>query len=73
MTSMTIPRVGPGIARASLILAAVAFITIFSALAGSFDYPDILDRPAAEVLPRILALSDSGCAIWAFSACIPLC
>ncbi len=47
MTSITISRVGPRIAGASLILAAVAFIAVFSALAGSFAYPDILDRPSA--------------------------
>lgn len=72
MMTNTQSRVGPRVAGASLILAAVAFIAVFSALAGSFDYPDILDRPAAEVLPRLLALGDSGRAIWAFYACIPL-
>ncbi len=65
-------RVGGRIAGASLILAAVAFIAVFSALAGSFDYPDVLDRPAAEVLPRLLALGAQGRAIWAVYACIPL-
>ena len=63
---------GSTIAGVSLILAAVAFIAVFSILAGSFGYPDILDRPAGEVLPRLLALGAQGRAVWAIYACIPL-
>lgn len=63
---------GSTIAGISLILAAIAFIAVFSMLAGSFGYPDILDRPAGDVLPRLLALGAQGRAIWAIYACIPL-
>jgi hypothetical protein len=34
----------------SLILGAVAFMAVFSYLAARFDYPAILDGPAASVL-----------------------
>lgn len=63
---------GSRLAGASLLLAAIGFMAVFTLLAISFDYPDILDRPAAEVLPRLLALGGSGRAIWAVYAAIPL-
>ena len=56
----------------ALILAAIFFIAVFSYLAASFDYPDVLDRPAAEVLPRLIALGTTGRAVWSFYALIPL-
>ena len=49
----------------ALILAAILFMAVFSYLAATFDYPDVLDRPAAEVLPRLVALGSSGRAVWA--------
>lgn len=55
-----------------LILAAVLFIGVFSWLAANFDYPDILDRSAGEVLPRLLALGTTGRAVWTLYAFIPL-
>ncbi|MDZ7630278.1 MAG: DUF4386 family protein [Gemmatimonadaceae bacterium] len=63
---------GGRLAGLSLLLAAVGFIAVFTALAGSFDYPDILDQPAGEVLPRLLGLGARGRAIWALHAAIPL-
>jgi len=56
----------------ALILAAILFMAVFSYLAATFDYPDVLDRPAAEVLPRLIALGTSGRAVWALYALIPL-
>lgn len=56
----------------ALILAAILFMAVFSYLAATFDYPDVLDRPAAEVLPRLVALGTSGRAVWALYALIPL-
>lgn len=56
----------------ALILAAILFIAVFSYLAASFDYPDVLDRPAAEVLPRLIALGTTGRAVWSLYALIPL-
>ena len=67
-TGNTAARVG-GIA---LILAAILFMAVFSYLAATFDYPDVLDRPAAEVLPRLAALGTNGRAVWALYALIPL-
>ncbi len=68
----TMVMTGPRLAGASLLLAAIGFIAVFSILAGSFDYPDILDRSAGEVLPRLLTLGTSGRAVWALYAAIPL-
>jgi hypothetical protein len=56
----------------ALILAAILFIGAFSYLAVRFDYPDVLERPAAEVLPRLIALGPIGRAIWSLYALIPL-
>jgi len=57
---------------ASFIVAALAFVAVFSYLAATFNYPDILDGSAAEVLPR---LRDGGSvmrAVWAVYAFLPL-
>lgn len=56
----------------ALIAAAILFIAVFAYLAASFDYPDILDRPAAEVLPRLIGLGTTGRAVWSLYALIPL-
>jgi len=56
----------------SLILAALMFIAVFSYLAARFDYPDVLDRPAAEVLPKLIALGTAGRAVWFLYALIPM-
>lgn len=60
------------VAGAALLLAAIGFITVFSLLAASFGYPDVLDHPASDVLPRLLALGAAGRATWAMYAMIPL-
>jgi hypothetical protein len=56
----------------ALVLAAILFIAVFSYLAARFDYPDVLDRPAAEVLPRLIALGTAGRAAWSIYALVPL-
>ena len=56
----------------SLIGGAVAFIAVFAFLAARFDYPDILDGPAAQVLPRLLEMGGPGRAAWALYALLPL-
>lgn len=63
---------GARLAGAALLLAAVGFTVVFSILADSFGYPDVLDQPAAEALPRLLALGAQGRAVWAAYALIPL-
>jgi len=45
---------------------------VFSYLAARFDYPEILDGRAADVLPRLLATGSTGRAIWALYAFLPL-
>ncbi len=55
-----------------MILAAILFIAAFSYLAATFDYPEVLDRPAADVLPRLIALGTTGRAVWSLYALIPL-
>jgi Domain of unknown function (DUF4386) len=56
----------------ALILGALAFMGVFGFLAARFDYPAILDGPAAMVLPRLLATGPSGRAVWAVYALLPL-
>ncbi|HEV7667030.1 MAG TPA: DUF4386 domain-containing protein [Thermoanaerobaculia bacterium] len=56
----------------SLILAALLFLGVFSYLAAKFEYPDVLDRPAGEVLPRLLALGATGRAVWVLYGLVPL-
>lgn len=56
----------------SFVVAALAFVFVFSYLAANFNYPDVLDGSAAEVLPR---LRDGGWvmrAVWAVYAFLPL-
>ncbi|MCU0634490.1 MAG: DUF4386 family protein [Gemmatimonadaceae bacterium] len=52
--------------------AAIAFVAVFSYLAAQLGYPDLLDRPAAEVLPALVASGDAGRAAWAIYAMLPL-
>lgn len=56
----------------ALIGGALAFMAVFAFLAARFDYPAILDGPAATVLPKLLATGSSGRAVWALYACLPL-
>ena len=56
----------------SLIFAAVVFIAVFSYLSARFNYPDVLDGRAADVLPALLATGTTGRAVWAVYALLPL-
>ena len=56
----------------SLIAAAVGFMVIFAYLAARFNYPDVLEGTAADVLPQLLALGSSGRAVWVVYAFLPL-
>lgn len=56
----------------SLIIAAIAFMAVFTYLAAQFNYPDVLDGRAADVLPALLATGASGRAVWAIYALLPL-
>ena len=56
----------------SFIVAALAFVLVFSYLAANFDYPDILNGTPAEVLPRLRAGGSTMRAVWAIYAFLPL-
>lgn len=57
---------------ASMVAATVLFAAVFTYLAAEFDYPDVLARPAGDVLPALLALGDRGRLIWLVYGLIPL-
>jgi len=56
----------------SLIFAAVAFLAVFSYLAARFNYPEVLDGRAADVLPALLATGEMGRAVCAIYSLLPL-
>ncbi len=66
--SVMVPRVAGG----TYIAASLGFLIVFSWLASRFNYPDVLDLPAADVLPRLLSLGGAGRAVWAVYALLPL-
>jgi len=51
---------------------AVGFALVFVTLAARFGYPEVLDHPAGEVLPALLAGGASLRAVWAVYAVLPL-
>ena len=51
---------------------AVAFLAVFTYLAANFNYPDVLDGPAATVLPNLLVTGTTGRAVWTIYAFLPL-
>jgi hypothetical protein len=55
-----------------LISGALAFIGVFAYLAAQFNYPQVLDGNAAEVLPDLLATGTTGRAVWAIYGLLPL-
>ncbi len=68
MTTRTVIRFG-GLCLAG---GALAFLGVFAYLAARFNYPDVLDGPAATVLPGLLATGWQGRFIWAIYALLPL-
>ena len=68
MTPRTVIRFG-GFCLAG---GAVAFLGVFAYLAARFNYPDVLDGPAATVLPNLLATGQQGRLVWAVYALLPL-
>lgn len=66
------PSLAARLGGAMYIAASVGFLVVFSWLATRFGYPDVLDQPAAEVLPKLLALSGAGRAVWILYAILPL-
>lgn len=60
------------VAGALLLMSSIGFLTVFAWLAAHFGYPDVLDRPARDVLPALRALGETGRAVWAVYAVLPL-
>lgn len=56
----------------ALIAATLLFAAVFTYLAAAFSYPDVLDGPAAEVLPALLQLGTTGRLVWVLYGVIPL-
>ncbi|MEP7313301.1 MAG: DUF4386 family protein, partial [Pseudomonadota bacterium] len=56
----------------ALVAGALAFLGVFTYLAASFNYPDVLDGAASDVLPALLATGAGGRAAWAFYSVLPL-
>ena len=56
----------------ALVAGALAFVGVFSYLQAYFRYPEVLDGPASEVLPALLATGDSGRMAWALYSVLPL-
>jgi len=68
VTNRTVIRFG-GLCLAG---GALAFLGVFAYLAARFNYPDVLDGPAATVLPSLLATGHQGRLVWAIYAFLPL-
>jgi hypothetical protein len=68
VTNRTVIRFG-GLCLAG---GAVAFLAVFTYLAARFNYPEVLDGPAATVLPSLLATGPQGRLVWAVYALLPL-
>lgn len=66
------PRIAVQAGGWSLIVAAVGFMTVFTYLATRFQYPDVLDGKASDVLPALLTLGSQGRAVWIVYALLPL-
>lgn len=56
----------------ALVGGAFAFLGVFSYLAARFNYPEVLDGSARDVLPALLATGAAGRAAWAIYALLPL-
>lgn len=57
---------------AALAGGALAFMGVFAYLAANFHYPEVLDGPAATVLPALLATGTTGRMVWVLYALLPL-
>src|SRR5688500_5588947 len=60
------------VAGVLLVATALAFVAVFSLLAAKFNYPDVLDGSAADVLPVLLAGGTPLRALWWIYALLPL-
>ena len=56
----------------SFIAGALAFVSVFTYLAANFEYPDILEGIAADVLPRLHGSGSDLRLVWAIYSFLPL-
>jgi hypothetical protein len=56
----------------AFIVGAMAFVGVFSYLAANFNYPDVLEGAASDVLPALREGGDTMRAVWALYAVLPL-
>jgi hypothetical protein len=56
----------------ALLVAALGFMGAFAYLAVRFDYPEVLEAPAATALPALLAMGSTGRAVWGLYGLLPL-
>jgi hypothetical protein len=68
MTTRTLERIG----GAALVVGSLGFLAAFGYLGSTFDYPDVLDRRADEVLPALAAGGTSLRVAWLLYGAIPL-
>jgi Domain of unknown function (DUF4386) len=57
---------------AALVAAALGFMGVFAYLATRFNYPEVLEAPAATALPALLAMGSTGRAVWGLYGLLPL-
>jgi Domain of unknown function (DUF4386) len=80
---VTAARVGLGVVHSeargtilaggiALVGGAFAFLGVFSYLAARFQYPEVLDGSAPEVLPALLATGATARTVWALYGVLPL-
>jgi hypothetical protein len=64
----------PFLGRAGLVLivCSLAFVAVFTYLATTFGYPDVLERSAAEVLPALMAGGSVLRNVWFLYGALPL-
>jgi hypothetical protein len=54
------------------VVGAIGFLAVFAYLAARFNYPEVLEGSAEDVLPALLATGNAGRAAWAFYAILPV-
>ncbi len=69
---MVTPRWMSRIGGGALVAGSLGFIAVFSYLAQTFGYPDVLDHAASDVLPAFAAGGSSLRAAWVLYGAIPL-
>jgi hypothetical protein len=57
---------------AALVAAALGFVGVFAYLAARFNYPEVLEAPAATALPARLAMGPTGRAVGGLYGLLPL-